>query len=73
MRTFRLDISHWHILRINFLLAGFFVFGSLFLAYFFSEKWLLLAGFVGLMQIFFALTGFCPSAILLDKIGFSRK
>jgi hypothetical protein len=34
-----------------------------------SPWWLLLAGFVGLNQLQASLTGFCPAALILARLG----
>jgi len=70
---YTLDTSHWHIVRIVFILAGILVLSSLALAvYTGALAWLLIAGLVGFMQIVFALTGICPLALVLDAWGVSR-
>ena len=58
--------------RIVLAFAGFMVLSSLLLAYWISPYWLILAGFVGLNLFQSAFTGFCPLAMLLKKLGFSR-
>ncbi len=71
---FKLNTDRWHILRINFLMAGVISLISLLLNFFIgSNWWLLIVLFVSLMQINFAITGFCPSAIILDKLKFPRE
>jgi len=73
MSLFKLSTTRWHVLRLNFLFAGLFTFGSVALSYYLDQPcWLLLAAFVGVMQIVFALTGWCPSAIVLAKLGVPR-
>lgn len=70
---YTLDTSHWHIVRIVFIIAGILVLGSLALAtYTGAHAWLLIAGLVGFMQIVFALTGICPLALVLDAWGVPR-
>lgn len=70
MNLYRMNVSHWHITRVVFLLAGLFTLLSLILTLASGSLWwLLLAGFVGLMQVVFALTGYYPSAIFLEKLG----
>lgn len=56
--------------RIVLAFAGMMVLVSLALSYYVSPWWLILAGFVGLNQLQAALTGFCPLAMLLKKLGF---
>ncbi|MDD5055094.1 MAG: hypothetical protein PHZ00_02385 [Candidatus Peribacteraceae bacterium] len=69
---FRLNVSHWHILRINFLMAGLLSAGGTLLGLTLHPAWFALPVFIGAMQIIFALSGYCPSSILLDRIGFPR-
>lgn len=72
MTLFRLDTSHWHILRINFLMAGSLTLVSLGLAFYVDIYFLFIAMLVGAMQMVFAVTGYCPSAIILDRLGIPR-
>ena len=73
MSLYKLDTSRWYIVRVIFVLAGMLVLASLVLAFVTgSAWWLALAGLVGMMQIIFALTGYCPAAIILDTLGVAR-
>ena len=49
--------------------AGTMVLISVALVYFFSPWWLLFTTFIGVMLIQSALTGFCPPAYVLRKLG----
>jgi len=49
--------------------AGTMVLISVALVYFFSPWWLLFTAFIGVMLIQSALTGFCPPAYVLRKLG----
>jgi hypothetical protein len=49
--------------------AGFFILGSLILAYLVSRKWLLFTGFVGLSLFQSAFTNWCPMMWILRKFG----
>lgn len=49
--------------------AGAMVLVSLALGYFINPAWLLLTGFVGLNLLQAGITGFCPAAIILGKLG----
>ncbi len=70
MKIYKMDTSSWHIVRVIFLIASFFIAISIVLAVVTGYQfWLLLAGVVALMQFVFALVGYCPLAIALDKIG----
>ncbi|MFO1014329.1 MAG: DUF2892 domain-containing protein [Caulobacteraceae bacterium] len=55
--------------RVVFLFAGAMVLVSLALAHFFSPWWLLLAAFVGANMFQASLTGWCPLAMILKKLG----
>ncbi len=70
---YRLDVTHWHILRAVYAIAGVFVIVSVLLALFVDERWLYFTGFVGGMLVAFALTGYCPMALFLDKINIPRE
>ena len=67
MSIFKIKTTHWHITRVTYLLAGALTALSGILA------WALLALFVAVMQILFALTGYCVSAIIMDKLGVPRE
>jgi hypothetical protein len=69
---FKLDTSHWYVVRASFLLGGLLTLTAVLLALLVSKWWVLLAGFVALMFILFALTGYCPGAILMHKAGVPR-
>ena len=49
--------------------AGFFVLGSLLLAYFVSPRWLWFTGSVGFSLLQSALTNWCPMMWVLRKFG----
>ncbi len=49
--------------------AGAMVLVSLALGYFINPAWLLLTAFVGLNLLQAGITGFCPAAIILSKLG----
>jgi hypothetical protein len=55
--------------RAVFLFAGTLVLVGLALAEFVSPYWLLLPAFVGLNLLQSGVTGFCPLAIILKKLG----
>jgi hypothetical protein len=55
--------------RAVMMFAGFMVLLSLALGFYISPYWYLLTGFVGLNLMQASLTGFCPAAILLRKLG----
>lgn len=51
--------------------AGSLVLASVALVYFVSPWWLLLTAFVGLNLLQSSVTGFCPAALVLRKLGVS--
>ena len=55
--------------RAVFVLAGTLTTLSAFLTLLVSEWWVLLAAFVGLNLLQTSLTGFCPAAVLLRRVG----
>ena len=63
------DTKTWYLERIIRLLAGVFVTGSVVLGFTFTPLWFYFSGFVGIMLMFFALTGFCPMSIILYAFG----
>lgn len=63
------DTKTWYLERLMRFIAGFFVFGSVLLGHFVHPAWFLFSGFVGLMLMIFALTGFCPMSIILYAFG----
>lgn len=55
--------------RAIFAFAGTMILLSLALAHFVSPLWLWLTAFVGLNLLQSSVTGFCPAAIVLRKLG----
>jgi len=72
-KPYRLCIGYWHIPRMIYLIGGFFIFGSALCALFIDERWLYFTLFVGFLFMSFAMTGYCPMALLLDKFGLRRE
>ncbi len=72
-KIYRLNVKYWNIPRVMYLIGGLFVFASSLLALLVSVYWIFFTMFVGLMFVNFAITGYCPTAILADKIGIKRK
>ncbi len=72
-KPFRLYVTHWYITRTIFLIAGIFVFVSALLSLFVHGAWMYFTMFVGFMLVSFALSGYCPMAFFLDKIGMRRE
>ncbi len=63
------DTKTWYLERLIRLLAGIFVLGGSLLGYFVNPNWAIFTGFVGVMLMIFALTGFCPMSIMLCACG----
>ena len=55
--------------RLVFRFAGTFVLLSLLLAHFVSPYWLWFTAFVGANMLQSSFTGFCPLAMILQKLG----
>ena len=55
--------------RAVFALAGTMVLASLLLGWLVNPYWLLLAAFVGANMLQAAFTGFCPAAMIFNKLG----
>ncbi len=55
--------------RMVLAVAGMFILTSVLLAHLHSLYWLWFTGFVGLNLLQSAITGFCPLAIILKKMG----
>jgi len=53
-----------------FRIAGLFVLASLLLSQLHSHWWLLFTAFVGANMLQASFTGFCPLALILDRLGF---
>ncbi|AYV57725.1 DUF2892 domain-containing protein [Leptospira kmetyi] len=62
-------MNRWYLERMLFLIAGFVSLLGLTLGFYFSPWFLILNVLVGINQIVFALTGFCPMALILGKLG----
>ena len=72
-KLYQLDRGSWYIERTVYLVGGIFVAGSGILALQVNIKFLYFTIFVGLMMMNFAVTGWCPMALVLQKMGFKRK
>ena len=72
-KHYRLCVGYWHIPRTIYFIGGLFIFGSILLAMFVNEKWLYFALFVSFLFMSFAMTGYCPMALILDKLGIRRE
>jgi hypothetical protein len=68
-----LETDNWYLERVIFLMAGILILAGTVLAWLHSIYWLILTTLVGLNLLIFALTGFCPSANILYKMGVKPK
>ncbi len=64
-----LRTDKWYLERVLFLMAGSMTGLSIILVLVHSIYWLILTGLVSVNLLVFALTGFCPSAIVFHKAG----
>ncbi|EPG65022.1 YgaP-like transmembrane domain [Leptospira wolffii] len=63
----------WYLERVLFLIAGSFSLIGLGLGLLVDKWGFALNALVGVNMVVFSLTGFCPMAILLRKLGISEK
>ena len=66
---YRIETNNWYIERIIFLVAGILILTGVILSLLVNSNWLILVVLVGVMMVVFSITGYCPMAILLHKIG----
>jgi hypothetical protein len=68
-----LKTDKWYLERVLFLMGGCMNSLSIILILVHSIWWLILTGLVSLNLLMFALTGFCPSAVLFFKMGIKSR
>ena len=74
MTVFKIKTTHWYIGRVVYLLAGIITLISASLVLLTGVlAWAFLVLLVAVMQIIFAITGYCLSAIIMDKLGIPRE
>ena len=73
MKIYKMPTNKWFLERMIYLMAGIFVTASVILGFWLSVYFFLFTGFVGVMLINFALTGYCPMAILLYNCKVKEK
>lgn len=66
---FLMQTRKWNISRLTLLIAGSFVLLTVLLGYLLNPYIFAFTGFIGLMMIVSSITGFCPMAIFLHKLG----
>lgn len=67
-KLYRSDVSRWSVERIMFAFGGTLIAVCSLLAIFVHPGFSYGALFVGSMLVFFALTGYCPMAMLVDRL-----
>ncbi len=72
-KIYRIKTDHWYIERVVYLVGGLLIFVSAILGLLVNIKFIYFTIFVGFMFINFALTGYCPMAIILDKLRVKNK
>ncbi len=72
-KLYRIKTDHWYIERMVYLVGGFFIFISAVLALKVNIKFIYFTIFVGVMFMNFSLTGYCPMAIIFDRIKVKNK
>jgi F0F1-type ATP synthase assembly protein I len=60
--------DRWYLERIIWLIAGTVVLTGTLLGIFVNRYWLVLPLLAGINMIIFSLTGFCPMALLLNRV-----
>jgi hypothetical protein len=70
---YKLSTENWYLERVILLMAGTLTIIGVIMALMSSLYWLMLNALVGLNLLVFALTGFCPSAILMSKMGLKSR
>jgi len=68
-----LETGSWYLERVIYLMAGILITAGTVLAWLHSTYWLILTALVGLNLLVFSITGFCPSANILFKMGLIPK
>jgi len=70
---YMLKTDAWYLERLLFLMGGVMTLLSVILTLVHSNYWLILTALVGINQVIFALTGFCPSAAVFRGLGVKPK
>ncbi len=70
---YMLKTNEWYLERLLFLMGGVMTLLSVILTLAHSTYWLILTALVGINQVIFALSGFCPSAVVFRGLGVKPK
>ncbi len=65
---YKAPTDYWYLERIIWLIAGIVVLGGISLGLLVNKYWFVLPMLAGFNMIVFALTGFCPMAVFLNKV-----
>ena len=68
MSLYRMNVKEWSVERVMFLFGGLLVTICSLLAWYTHPAFVWGVVFVGIMCILFAITGYCPGAIIAAKI-----
>lgn len=72
-RVYRMRRDHWYLERTIYVVVGFNLTLGTILALVHSPWWLAFTGFVSFASVTFSLTGFCPVANVLYRMGFEPR
>jgi hypothetical protein len=72
-KVYRQNVDHWYLERIIFLIAGILVSFSVALSFIGYSGFQYFALFVGIMLINFSVSGYCPLAIIVSKLGINER
>lgn len=72
-KIYRQNVKGWYLERLIFLIAGIFVLSSTLLVFSGLTNFIYFTGFIGVLLIIFALTGYCPMAMVLSRFGIKEK
>jgi hypothetical protein len=67
--VYLLRTDSWYVERLVLVIAGCVNSASIILVLAHSLYWLILTGFVSVNLLVFSVTGFCPSAAVMDRAG----
>jgi len=72
-RPYRMQRDRWYLERTIYAVVGFNLTAASALALVHSPWWLAFTGFVGVAAVAFSVTGFCPVANVLYRLGFEPR
>ncbi len=72
-KLYKIATDHWYIERMVYLIGGLFVAGTTVLGLLVHPYWHYATLFVGVMFVNFALSGYCPLALILRAVGIKKR